>query len=66
MAVRIILEGQQAPRAQVDLGYEKKNKELKDQINSYPVTINREVFKKTAKEKELLNKVRRQYKNNNK
>lgn len=43
--------------------YEKKRKELHDQINSYNLVINREVFKKTKEEKEKVKKERLKFKN---
>lgn len=49
-----------------DINYEKKNQELKRQINSYPLSIDRSVFKKTKEEKELVNNLKIKFKNRNK
>lgn len=43
--------------------YDKRRKELQDQINSYNLVINREVFKKTKGEKEQVKKERLRFKN---
>lgn len=43
--------------------YDKKRKQLQDEINSYNLSINREVFKKTNKEKEQVKKERLRFKN---
>ena len=43
--------------------YEKKRKQLQDEINRYNLSINREVFKKTKKEKEQVKKERLRFKN---
>lgn len=49
-----------------DINYEKKNEELKRQINSYPLIIDRSVFRKTKEEKELVNNLKIKFKNRNK
>ena len=49
-----------------NINYEKKNEELKRQINSYPLIIDRSVFKKTKEEKELVNNLKTIFKNRNK
>lgn len=64
--IKVIIEGQEFPREKIDTSYEKKNEELKRQINSYPLVINRSVFKKTKEEKELVNNLRIKFKNRNK
>lgn len=46
-----------------DTSYEQRNEALKKYINSFPLVIDRTVFKKTKKEKELVNKVKLQFKN---
>lgn len=46
--------------------YEQRNEQLKKYINSFPLVIDRTVFKKTKKEKELVNKVKLQFKNRQK
>lgn len=46
--------------------YEQRNEALKKYINSFPLVIDRTVFKKTKKEKELVNKVKLQFKNKQK
>ena len=43
--------------------YEQRNEALKKYINSFPLVIDRTVFKKTKKEKELVNKVKLEFKN---
>lgn len=43
--------------------YDKKRQQLHDQINSYNLAINREVFKKTKEEKEKVKKERLRFKN---
>lgn len=42
---------------------EQRNEALKKQINSYPLVIDRSVFKKTKKEKQKVNRLRLEFKN---
>lgn len=51
------------PEAGTDRQREQRNQTLKRYINSFPLIINRGVFKKTQKEKRVVNKLKRQYKN---
>lgn len=51
------------PEAGTDHQREQRNQTLKRYINSFPLTIDRGVFKKTQKEKKVVNKLKRQYKN---
>lgn len=43
--------------------YEKRRKQLQDEIDRYNLSINREVFKKTKQEKEQVKKERLRFKN---
>lgn len=43
--------------------YEKKRKQLQEEINRYNLSINREVFKKTKEEKEQVKQERLKFKN---
>lgn len=51
--------------AVTDLKREQMNEKLRKHINSFPLVIDRTVFKKTKEEKELVNKLRTQFKNKN-
>lgn len=62
----IIDNGGFVPEAGVNSQYEQRNEQLKKYINSFPLVIDRTVFKKTKKEKELVNKVKLQFKNRQK
>lgn len=44
--------------------YISKNKRLLEEINSYPVDIDRSVFKKTPEEKDELKKLKYEHKHN--
>lgn len=44
--------------------YISKNKNLQKEINSFPVLIDRSVFKKTQEEKNELKKLKYEYKHN--
>ena len=52
-------------KAVVDHKREQMNEKLKKHINSFPLVIDRTVFRKTKEEKELVNKLRTQFKNKN-
>lgn len=60
---RVIIEESGFLKEKKDFGYEKKNEALKQYINSFPLVIDRSVFTKTKKEKQLVNKLKRQFKN---
>lgn len=60
--IKVILESGGVFKEKVDTGYEKKREELRQQINSFPLVVDREVFKKTKEEKELVNKLKRRFK----
>lgn len=62
----IIDNGGFVPEAGGKTQYEQRNEQLKKYINSFPLVIDRTVFKKTKKEKELVNKVKLQFKNRQK
>lgn len=60
--IKVILETGGFLKEKVDTSYEKKREELKKYINSFPLVVDREVFKKTKEEKELVNKLKRRFK----
>lgn len=64
--IKVIIEGSQSPRERVNTEYEKRREYLQQLVNSYPLVVNREVFKKTKEEKEKVKIARVQYKNKNK
>lgn len=61
--IKVIIEGSQSPRERVNTEYEKRKDDLQQLVNSYPLVVNREVFKKTKEEKEQVKIARVQYKN---
>ena len=61
--IKVIIEGSQSPRERVNTEYEKRKEDLQRLVNSYPLVVNREVFKKTKEEKEQVKIARVQYKN---
>ena len=66
MRVIIDNEGVVSEAVTMPRTYEQRNEALKKYINSFPLVIDRAVFKKTKKEKELVNKVKLQFKNRQK
>lgn len=60
--IKVILETGGFLKEVTNPSYEKKREELKQYINSHPLVVNREVFKKTKEEKELVNKLKRRFK----
>ena len=60
--IKVIIESGGVLKEKVDTSYEKKREELRKQINSHPLVVDREVFRKTQKEKELVNKLKRRFK----
>lgn len=64
--IKVIIESNGVLKEKVDTSYEKKREELRKQINSNPLVVNREVFKKTKEEKELVNKLKRRWKSKTK
>lgn len=60
--IKVILETGGFLKEVTNPSYEKKREELKQYINSFPLVVDREVFRKTQKEKELVNKLKRRWK----
>ena len=64
--IKVILETDGFLKEVTNPSYEKKREELRKLINSNPLVVNREVFKKTKEEKELVNKLKRRWKSKTK
>lgn len=60
--IKVIIETDGYLKEVTNPSYEKKREELRKQINSHPLVVNKEVFKKTKEEKELVNKLKRIWK----
>lgn len=64
--IKVILETGGFLKEVTNPSYEKKREELRKLINSHPLVVNREVFKKTKEEKELVNKLKLRWKSKTK
>ena len=60
--IKVVITDNKVLKEKVDVNYEKKREVIQKEINSNNLVIDREVFRKTKEEKELVNKLKRRFK----